>query len=40
MWAEAMNSPNTQGFCDMMEKKTLEQDKDAWDVVKQEPWIN
>jgi hypothetical protein len=41
-WAEAMISPNTQGFCNVMDKeiKMLKQDKDAWDVVKREPWIN
>jgi Reverse transcriptase (RNA-dependent DNA polymerase) len=41
-WAEAMKSPNAQGFCDAMDKeiKTLEQDKDTWDVVKWEPWMN
>jgi Reverse transcriptase (RNA-dependent DNA polymerase) len=41
-WAEAVNSPNAQGFCDAMDKeiKTLKQDKDAWDVVKREPWMN
>jgi hypothetical protein len=41
-WAKAMNGPNAQGFCDAMDKeiKTLEQDKDAWDVVKREPWMN
>jgi Reverse transcriptase (RNA-dependent DNA polymerase) len=41
-WAEAMNGPNAQGFCDAMDKeiKTLKQDKDAWDVVKREPSMN
>jgi hypothetical protein len=41
-WAEAMNGPNAQGFCNAMDKeiKTLEQDEDAWDVVKREPWMN
>jgi hypothetical protein len=41
-WEEVMNSPNVQGFCDTMDKeiKTLEQDKDTWDVVKHEPWMN
>jgi Reverse transcriptase (RNA-dependent DNA polymerase) len=41
-WAEVMNGPNAQGFCNVMDKeiKTLEQDKDAWDVVKHEPWMN
>jgi hypothetical protein len=41
-WVEAMNGPNAQGFCDAMDKeiKMLEQDKDAWDVVKREPWMN
>jgi hypothetical protein len=41
-WAEAMNGPNAQGFCNMMDKEIgmLEQYKDAWDVVKREPWMN
>jgi hypothetical protein len=41
-WSEAMNCPNAQGFCNVMDKeiKTLKQDKDTWDVVKQEPWMN
>jgi hypothetical protein len=41
-WSEAMNGPNAQGFCDVMDKeiKTLEQDKHAWDVMKCKPWMN
>jgi hypothetical protein len=41
-WVEAMNSPNALGYCDAMDKeiKMPEQDKDAWDVVKREPWMN
>jgi Reverse transcriptase (RNA-dependent DNA polymerase) len=41
-WAEAMNGPNARGFCKVMDKeiKMLEQDKDTWDVVKREPWMN
>jgi hypothetical protein len=39
MWAEAMNCPNTQGICTMMdmEIKPLKQDKDTWDIMKHEP---
>jgi hypothetical protein len=41
-WAEATSSPNAQGFCNAMDKeiKMLRQDKDTWDVVKREPWMN
>jgi hypothetical protein len=41
-WAEAMNSPNVQDFCNAMDKEitTVKQDKDTWDVVKREAWMN
>jgi hypothetical protein len=37
-----MGGSNEQGIRKEMDKeiKTLEQDKDAWDVVKREPWMN
>ena len=40
-WAEAMNGPNKQGFCDAMDKElaTLE-GKDAWAVVDRQDWMN
>jgi hypothetical protein len=40
--AAVMNGPSTQGFCNARDNeiKRLEQDKDAWDVIKREPWMN
>jgi len=41
-WEQAMNGPDREGYWKACEKeiKTLGEDKDAWDVVKREPWMN
>jgi len=41
-WEQAMNGPDRKGYWTACEKeiKTLSKDKDAWDVVKREPWMN
>ena len=41
-WNEAMNGPNAEGFWDAMCKEvtTLTDQKDAWDVVLREAWMN
>ena len=41
-WEEAMNGPNRKGYWEACEKElnTLDSDKNAWDVVDREPWMN
>lgn len=41
-WNEAMSGPNKQGFWQAMVKEvnTLQIDKDAWDIIDREPWMN
>jgi len=41
-WEEAMNGPNRAGYWEACEKEleTLKGNKDAWDVVDHEPWMN
>ena len=41
-WDQAMNGPDREGYMDACQKEidTLVDDKDAWDVVKREPWMN
>jgi len=41
-WEQAMNGPDHEGYWKVCQKEisTLQDDKDAWDVVKQEPWMN
>jgi hypothetical protein len=41
-WNEAMNGPNAEGFWDAMCKEvtTLTDQKDAWEVVSREAWMN
>jgi hypothetical protein len=41
-WEEAMNGPNKNGYWEACEKEldTLQNKKDAWDVVDREPWMN
>ncbi|KAI2505066.1 hypothetical protein MHU86_9342 [Fragilaria crotonensis] len=41
-WNEAMNGPNAEGFWDAMCKEvtTLTDQKDAWEVVLREAWMN
>jgi hypothetical protein len=41
-WEQAMNGPDRDGYWKACEKEieTLQVDKDAWDVVKREPWMN
>jgi Reverse transcriptase (RNA-dependent DNA polymerase) len=39
---QAMNGPDREGYLEACKKelKTLGEDKDAWDVVEREPWMN
>jgi len=41
-WEQAMNGPDRDGYWKACQKEvdTLQLDKDAWDVVKREPWMN
>jgi hypothetical protein len=41
-WEEAMNRPNRKGYWEACEKKlnTFDSDKNAWDVVDHQPWMN
>jgi hypothetical protein len=41
-WEEAMNGPNQKGYWEACEKElnTLDSDKNAWDVVDHQPWMN
>jgi hypothetical protein len=41
-WEQAMNGPDREGYIKACEKEldTLTDDKDAWDVVLREPWMN
>jgi hypothetical protein len=41
-WEQAMNGPDQDGYMEACQKEinTLVNDKDAWDVVAREPWMN
>jgi hypothetical protein len=41
-WEEAMNGPNQSGYWKAMKSKlsTVEHNKDSWDVVDKEDWMN
>jgi hypothetical protein len=41
-WEQAMNGPDRDGYMEACQKEinTLVNDKDAWDVVAREPWMN
>jgi hypothetical protein len=41
-WEEAMNGPNQKGYWEACEKElnTLDSDKNAWDIVDCQPWMN
>jgi len=42
LWEEAMNGPDCDGYWEACEKElsTLQDDKDTWDVVAWEHWMN
>jgi len=41
-WELAMNGPDCEGYWKACEKEIqmLGEDKDVWDIVKHEPWMN
>ena len=41
-WEQAMNGPDWKGYMDACETEynTLYYDKDAWEIVDREPWMN
>jgi hypothetical protein len=41
-WEQAMNGPDQDGYMEACSKEinTLEKEKDAWDVIKRESWMN